>query len=42
MERIESMPGFEWLVYKFHNSQINAMLVWLDQCQQALSVVLPY
>lgn len=34
MEREDNAPGtFEWLISEFRRGQIDAMLVWLDQCQ---------
>jgi DNA-binding PadR family transcriptional regulator len=30
---------YDWLVHKFRIGQIEAMLAWLDTCQEALSVV---
>lgn len=29
---------FEWLVYQFRIGQVEAMLTWLDVCQQALPI----
>lgn len=30
---------FEWLVYQFRLGQVEAMLNWLDVCEQALAAV---
>ncbi|GIK57437.1 MAG: PadR family transcriptional regulator [Chloroflexi bacterium] len=32
---------FEWLLYQFRRGQIEAMLQWLDRCEQALSAPVP-
>lgn len=32
---------FEWLLYQFRHGQIEAMLQWLDRCEQALSTPVP-
>jgi hypothetical protein len=34
----ESRP-YDWLVYEFRIGQVEAMLAWLDRCEEALSIV---
>ncbi|MBE7468560.1 MAG: PadR family transcriptional regulator [Anaerolineae bacterium] len=38
-EAVRYSQPYDWLVHKFRLGQIEAMLTWLDTCQEALSVV---
>jgi hypothetical protein len=37
-EALRQSQPYDWLVHKFRLGQIEAMLAWLDACQEALSV----
>lgn len=37
-EALRSSQPYDWLVHKFRLGQIEAMLAWLDTCEEALSV----
>jgi DNA-binding PadR family transcriptional regulator len=38
IEALRHSQPYDWLVHKFRLGQIEAMLAWLDTCQEALSV----
>lgn len=40
-EQLRERHHFEWLVHQFRVGQIEAMLAWLDTCEQSLLVVEP-
>lgn len=37
-EALRSSQPYDWLVHKFRMGQIEAILAWLDTCQEALSM----
>jgi PadR family transcriptional regulator AphA len=37
-EALRHSQPYDWLVHKFRLGQIEAMLAWLDTCQEALSI----
>ena len=37
-EALRHSHPYDWLVHKFRTGQIEAMLIWLDTCQEALPV----